>query len=142
MVTIGLQSEQIHNGVRIEKRKFGLALDFSVYTDVEFRNAVKEVLANPKYRINIQKASAILKSMPKHPKEIIAGKIEQVVKFGAKHLKSHALDMPLYEFLMIDIILVLFLVTLFLSSLVAFFLYKLYKYAMAMSTSPQKVKVN
>ena len=56
--------------------------------------------------------SAVLHDEPMNPREKASFWIEHVIKHGGKHLRSVAMDMPTYQFLMFDVIALLFLMLL------------------------------
>jgi len=56
--------------------------------------------------------SAVLHDDPRSPREIASYWIEHVIKHGGKHLRFVAMDTPLYQFLMIDVIAFVFIILL------------------------------
>lgn len=104
MITMPLYFEQFHNAFRIEQHLYGLSVNIYDFTPNELSEKINTVLFKDKqYRENCQQASAIVKGLS-HPSAIAADWIEHVMKFGGDHLRSAAMDMNLYEFLMLDIL--------------------------------------
>jgi len=95
---------------------FGLTLDIHSFTSSQLFNNIQEILTNTNYTTAIRKISAVLRDEPMSPGEKASFWIEHVIKHGGKHLRSIAMDMPTYQFLMFDVIgLVFIILILFLS---------------------------
>ncbi len=58
-------------------------------------------------RQNIEVASEMFHGQPQKPMDTAVYWVEHVLKYGGDHLKSHAFDMPWYQYLMLDVIVVL-----------------------------------
>jgi phosphoglucomutase len=115
-----LFAEQARNCQKAVDRGFGLELNFHNFTVQDLVESISEILKNQKYFTAIKKYSSIMRSDPMTGREKAAYWIDHVVKFGGKHLRSAAMDMPLYQFLMLDIIavfIVLFMIILFMTLL-------------------------
>ena len=63
------------------------------------------------FKENISKASEIYRSTPQTSREKAAWWIEHIAKFGGSHLRSAGNDLPLYQYLMFDVLLFLLMVT-------------------------------
>ena len=112
MIGLPLVSDQRYNALRMEDKGYGIGLHLDQITPESLFQAVSEVLNNASYIRSIQKASKIFRSRPKHPKQRALDRIEHVIKFGGRHLHSHGIDNPWYEYLMVDILLGIFLLVL------------------------------
>ena len=75
------------------------------------KNDDDKVLDDESFKMATQKASAILKSRPMTAQDTAAYWVEHVLKFGGDHLRTSAMDMPLYQFLMLDILLFVLVVS-------------------------------
>ncbi|CAB4013946.1 2-hydroxyacylsphingosine 1-beta-galactosyltransferase-like [Paramuricea clavata] len=96
--------DQPNNAGKIIRKVYGLKLDLKSFSVQELVSAINEVTTNPKYKANVEKASAILKSERVPPIEEAAFWINHVLKFGGAHLRSYAQDIPLWKYLGLDII--------------------------------------
>jgi glucuronosyltransferase len=112
MLGIPMFAEQGWNCVRARHRGISLCLDLLQFTADELYDAVRELIDNATYRSTVQKMSAIFRDEPMDGCQKAAFWINHVIKYGGSHLRSPALDQPLYQFLMFDIIGVIILVTL------------------------------
>ena len=104
MIGFPLFGEQPHNCMRMETRGLGLCVNIHSFSPAELTNNIVKMLGNKTFRDNVTKLSRIMKSQP-IPREIAAYWIEHVLEFGGEHLRSTSQDMPVYEFLMLDILL-------------------------------------
>ena len=111
MVGVPVFLDQIHNAVRMEYLGYGRKFSLNDDTPEKLAELVHEVYNNQTYRDNIKRASAIYNSRPETPRQRAAFWIKHVIKFGSKHLRSYANDMPLYQYWMVDIIVFLFFIS-------------------------------
>ncbi len=111
MVGIPLFAEQRYNAKRMVYKGFGESIQVTKLSSDSLYNTIERVLQNPSYKANIEKASAIYRSHILTPTERVVHWTEHVLKYGADHLHSYALDMPWYEYLMLDIL--TFMLTIF-----------------------------
>jgi len=73
---------------------------------------MKELLENGQYKQSIYHASELYKELFKLPANETAYWIDHVMKYGGGYLKGAGENMPLYQFLSIDVIIFLKLVVL------------------------------
>ena len=104
MITFPVFADQHSNAKRVEYKKLGLCMELRNFNADELVSNIQELINNPIYRSNAKKVSAMLKDRPMSPAEESAYWIEQVMKFGGDHLRSHALNMPWYTLYMADIL--------------------------------------
>ena len=104
MIGFPLFAEQHMNCHRGFMKGFGLKMDIHSFTEDELFNNIQEVLNNPKYSATIKRASEIFRSQPMTPQQRAVYWTEHVIKYGGKHLRSSAMDLPLYQFLMLDVV--------------------------------------
>ena len=104
---MAVQNEQIYNAKRVIQKGFAVGLDIRTFTSEDLLAAITEVLENPVYAENIAKASEMFKTQQHHPLDVATHWVEHVIKHGGEHLRSHALDMPWYQYLMLDVLAVL-----------------------------------
>lgn len=82
-------------------------LDNREITEETFSKAVNQIISNESYLIKAKETSAIFKDNIAHPMDVAMYWIEYVAKFkGAKHLKSHAVQMSWFTYLLLDVLLV------------------------------------
>ena len=79
-------------------------MDLKSFMPNDLIQNVEHILRNSTYKETIQKASVIFKSWPMSPKERAAYWLEHIMKYGSDHLKSHAVEMPFYQYAMLDIL--------------------------------------
>ncbi|XP_066998494.2 UDP-glucosyltransferase 2 [Anabrus simplex] len=87
-------------------------LDYDSLSKETVLTAVKTVLEDRSYRQNAERLSKLFRDRPQAPLETAIYWTEYVLRHkGAPHLRSAAIDMPPYQYLLLDVIAVLFLVT-------------------------------
>ncbi|XP_044755555.1 UDP-glycosyltransferase UGT5-like [Coccinella septempunctata] len=126
VMALSVFAEQELNGKRAESNGFARHIRFQQLTETSFSEILDDLLSDPKYRENAKKRSGIMKDKPMDPADAVNFWVEYVVRHrGAPHLRSAALDLEWYEYLLIDV--VLFILTMagaFLFTVV--YLYKLW----------------
>jgi len=141
MLGFPLFAEQLSNCQRASKRGYGLCMNIKDFSSEELFDKIQELLNNKEYGERVKKASAIFRWESMTGRETAAFWIEHVIKFGGSHLRSAAMDMPLYQFLMLDILAVLLVgVTLFIVLVIA--LQKCIWKALIYIRKAQKEKIN
>ena len=111
MVGVPVYSDQLQGAARVRYHRYGRVFQLSSDPPEKLADLIHEVVQNRTYRENIQRASAIYRDRPDSPRQRAAYWIKHVLKFGSRHLRSYANDMPLYQYWMLDIIGFLFLVS-------------------------------
>lgn len=110
MLFTPLYGDQHRNALRAEKLGHGRKLDFKDITDETLYAKILEMTTNDHYQIESSRLSAIYHDNLVHPMEESIFWIEYVCRHnGAKHLKSHAINMSWPSYLMLDVIAVLLL---------------------------------
>ena len=101
---VPLLFDQTDNLVRLQARGAARMLDMATLTTEMFLEAVKDVLVNPTYRINMQKLSSLHRDRPSHPLDRAIFWIEYVLRNkGAPHLRSEASSLPWYSYYTLDV---------------------------------------
>ena len=110
MVCIPFFGDQPFNSARAQYKGYAIRFNIGKGSSKELAAAINEVWNNATYRDTIQRASRILRDSPQTPCQKAVYWIEHVIKFGSKHLRSYALEMPLYQYWMLDILALLLVV--------------------------------
>ncbi len=105
MIGFPLFADQFHNCLRASYHGLGLQLHPTTATSASLVHAINTILTNHSYYNNIKHRSQIFRDRPMSPTQTIVYWMEHVMTYGGQHLHSYALDMPWYEYLMVDILL-------------------------------------
>lgn len=128
MIGFPVFADQFFNCHRLLIKGFGLSMDTHKYSVDELVRNIEEVIENPKYKKNIAKVSEMFRSQKERPAEKAARHIDEIMKYGGTHLRSACQDIPLYQFLMLDIWAVLLLALLVFFYLIFFILRKCFRF--------------
>ncbi|KAH8249256.1 hypothetical protein KR032_007659, partial [Drosophila birchii] len=124
MLGMPVHADQYSNVNQGKQVGYGLALDLRTFTEEELRQALKELLENPKYRINTERASRIFRDRPLGAMDTAMYWIEYVIEHrGAPYLVTAGVNLPWYQFYLLDII-GLGLVSILITLLVLVYLYR------------------
>ncbi|GJQ75388.1 hypothetical protein Trydic_g23564 [Trypoxylus dichotomus] len=105
MVCIPYSSDQFSNCLQVESKGMGLTLEYNMVTAKSMEIMIAEVAENKKYLEAVTKYSEIAKDQPMTGLEKAVWWTEYVIRHkGAKHLRSPAIDMPLYEYFLLDVL--------------------------------------
>jgi len=113
MVAFPLVGDQPYNAKRLEYKGFGIIMDIYSFTIEGLYKNMRTILTDQSYKDRVQHAADIFKSAKETRAERAAYWVEHVTKFGGEHLRSAGSDLPLYQYLMLDI---LFVITLTVTS--------------------------
>ncbi|KAM8714198.1 hypothetical protein ACLKA7_014353 [Drosophila subpalustris] len=84
---------------------FSLGVNYRTVTEEELRYSLTELLDNPKYRDNMKRASKIFRNRPLGAMDTAMFWIDYIIEHrGAPHMVSAGLDLPWYQFYLLDII--------------------------------------
>jgi len=111
MITFPVMTDQLYNAKRFDHKGFGLSMNLHDFTADQLLDNINTILQDRSYKERITKASEIFRSQVQSPVERATFWIEHVCRFGSDHLRSAGNDLPLYSYLMLDV-LALFLITL------------------------------
>ncbi|KAK9881654.1 hypothetical protein WA026_017172 [Henosepilachna vigintioctopunctata] len=105
MLAIPIMTDQHWNTARAEAAGYAKYLEFSKITASSFSEALTELLQNPSYKKTAEKRSSIMRNKPVSARETIVYWVENISKNrGAPHLRVSSIDMPWYQFMMLDVI--------------------------------------
>jgi len=123
MVGIPLAGDQLYNAKRLDHKEYGLSMNLYDFTADQLLDNIHKILGDKSYKERVMKASEIFRSQDQSPVERATFWIEHVCRFGGDHLRSAGNDLPLYSYLMLDI-LAFILITL---HILIYLLYRLLK---------------
>jgi len=104
MIGFPLFAEQGQNCIRAVEKGYGLQMDIHKFTADELVDNILNVIYRGPYKKTIGRVSEIWRDEPTSPRERATYWVEHVIKYGGRHLRGPAMDMPLYQFLMLDVI--------------------------------------
>ncbi|XP_022164366.1 UDP-glucuronosyltransferase 2B2-like [Myzus persicae] len=114
-----LFSDQPKNVDSLVNAGMAISMDILSVTKDEFLKNVLELLNNKKYMKNAKTAQKIFRDRPMSPASSVVFWTEYVIRHkGAPHLTSHAINLPWYQYYLLDLIsliLVLIVVVFFVS---------------------------
>ncbi|XP_049768134.1 UDP-glycosyltransferase UGT5-like [Schistocerca cancellata] len=105
IIGIPIMADQHANVKRSVSAGIGLQLDFQNITEVSLTWAISELLNNHRYKENVLKRNRIFHDRPIKPLEEAVYWTEYVLRHnGAHHLRSAALDLSWYQYMLLDIV--------------------------------------
>ena len=132
--------DQINNAAFVVNRGLGIRMYFSQFTVDNFVSNINEIFADPKFAINMRKASAIMRDQPSTAAEKASHLINHVLKYGDKHLKTSAHELSLFQFYMFDIFLFICVAAILCFVLLSTCIYWTCKYATGRIQLARKLK--
>jgi len=104
MIGIPIHGDQLYNAKRLDGKGYGLSMNLHDFTADELLVNIHKILGDKSYKERVMKASAIFRSQAQSPVERAVFWIEHVCKFGGDHLRSAGNDLPLFSYLMLDVL--------------------------------------
>jgi len=123
MIGFPLYADQYYNAKRLDHKGYGLSMDLHDFTADQLLDNIHKILGDKSYKERVAKASEIFRSQPQGPVERATFWIEHVCRFGGDHLRSAGNDLPLYSYLMLDILAFILIIL----HILAYLLYRLLK---------------
>ncbi|KAH9514640.1 hypothetical protein Btru_023164 [Bulinus truncatus] len=99
-----IYGDQHYNARLIHSKGFGHYVDIREITSDELVHLISRVTSDAKYKANIQKGSKLFKELYKVPNKQAAYWFDHVMKYGGDYLRSFGQQMPLYQFLLMDVL--------------------------------------
>ncbi|KAJ7392212.1 UDP-glucuronosyltransferase 1-1 [Desmophyllum pertusum] len=123
MVVLPLFGDQPANAMKVHEAGIGVILDLQNLTPIQVKNAITEVLRNPKYKENALTVSKRIRDRRVTPTEEACDWIEYGLHNNAGlHLRSQADNLSFIQLYLLDVLLAIGLVILCLIILYYFFL--------------------
>ncbi|KAJ9582651.1 hypothetical protein L9F63_023006, partial [Diploptera punctata] len=111
IVGIPLFADQTQNLRNCVRKGNAIIVDYDSVSRDSILNALKSVLTNPRYKENAKRLSNLFRDRPHTPLETAIFWTEYVIRHkGAPHLRSAAADLPLYQYLLLDVVAVIILI--------------------------------
>jgi len=123
MIGFPVLADQIYNAKRLDRKGYGLSMDLHDFTADQLLDNIHKILGDESYKERVAKASEIFRSQLQSPVERATFWIEHVCRFGGDHLRSAGNDLPLYSYLMLDILAFVLIIL----HVVVYLLYRLLK---------------
>lgn len=132
LVGIPLFFDQYRSVASVVEQGIAVSLKFNELTSDNIIQAVNTIINNKEYSIRMKEFSKRFKDRPLTPAQSVVYWTEYVIRHkGAFHLRSPAADMPLYQYLLLDVIA-------FVTAIAVFVLYLVYKILIVVSFLIQK----
>lgn len=107
LLLIPFFGDQFRNSYRVAASGYGKFIKHQEITKESFTSIINELTSDNSYSNEANYESAIFKDNLAHPMDEAMFWVEHVAKFkGAKHLKSHAVKLSSFQYLLLDIVLV------------------------------------
>lgn len=138
ILAIPLFADQPLNAARAVEAGYALQLDYRDpdFTEEKVERFINELLNNPKYIENVRRRSELFHDRPMSPMETAVYWVEYVIRHkGADHLKNAGAKLPLYKYLMVDVLVFVLLIVSLSCKIIKIVWNKL-------SRKPQKIKLN
>ncbi|KAH8254190.1 hypothetical protein KR032_008816, partial [Drosophila birchii] len=105
MLGMAVYADHYHHVNQGKKAGYLLDLDYRTVTEEELREALHELIENPKYRNNMKQASKVFRDRPLSAMDTAMYWINYVIEHrGAPHLVSAGVQLPWYQFYLLDIV--------------------------------------
>ncbi|XP_035682287.1 UDP-glucuronosyltransferase 1-2-like [Branchiostoma floridae] len=104
MVCVPFFGDQPSNAARVVARGLGVKVEFSTVTTDELYQTILHVLTNNSYQDTAARLSHLHRDQPQSPMKRAVWWIEHVIKHGGlPHLRARAVDLPWYQYHLLDV---------------------------------------
>ncbi|XP_072940025.1 UDP-glucosyltransferase 2 [Epargyreus clarus] len=123
IVSIPVFCDHDANAAKAELDGYAKKLELPELTADKLFRGIKEVINEPKYRINVKKRQILLRDQKETPLERAIYWTEYVIRHkGAYHLQSPAKDLNFFQYYLIDVAFVFLISVLMISALISYVL--------------------
>ncbi|XP_043912542.1 2-hydroxyacylsphingosine 1-beta-galactosyltransferase-like isoform X2 [Protopterus annectens] len=124
VVGIPFYGDQYDIMTRIQANGMGILLDWSRMTEEDLYQALSTVITDPRYKNRAAYISTLHHDQPQHALNRTVYWIEYLLRYdGARHLRPASLDIPFYQYYLLDVLAFFGLLT----ALIVYLLYKIVK---------------
>ncbi|KAH8292021.1 hypothetical protein KR054_003528, partial [Drosophila jambulina] len=103
---------------------YAIGLDYRDISEEKLEVALTELLTNPKYKANMDRASKIFRDRPLGAMDTAMYWIEYIIEHrGAPHLVAAGVNLPWYQFYLLDVVAII----IFIISLIVMMLYRVFR---------------
>lgn len=95
--------DQFRNAMLAKSKGYGRKILFTELTEESFKSEIVEMITNKSYMKNANEVASLLKDNPYCPIDDAIWWIEHAAK-GTKHLKSAAINLSWYQYLLLDVV--------------------------------------
>ncbi|KAF5301857.1 hypothetical protein FQR65_LT08689 [Abscondita terminalis] len=108
MLGLPFMGDQGFNVNKMVHKGLGLSLNYKTLRKDEFKASILEIINNPKYRNKVKELAELALDQPMTGLEKAVWWTEYVIRHnGTRHLRSPLLDIPFYQYYLLDVIAVL-----------------------------------
>jgi glucuronosyltransferase len=104
ILCLPIYGDQPYNAERVRVKELGLTADMRSASADDLAGLMKQLLYEDKYSQNMKRASSLFRELYKLPMKEVAYWLDHVMTYGGDYMRSSAQEMPLYQFLMLDVI--------------------------------------
>lgn len=105
ILAIPIYGDQFANAKQTVTDGWAVQLNFDSVTEVEFQNAIHEMLTNQTYTENVQRISRLYRDRPQSPLDTAVYWIEYVIRYrGARHMQSAMVHLNFIQRNSIDVL--------------------------------------
>jgi hypothetical protein len=138
-LVIPIIGDQMLNAGELVNQGIGLSIRFQEVTEEALTDNINELLTNPEYTKNAKSRSKVFRDRLVSPLDTAIYWVEYVIRHGgAPHLRVAGLDLPWYQYFLLDVIVVVSVATL----VVLFVLYQSIKKISSVCRKQKKQKLN
>lgn len=139
LLAVPIFGDQILNANHAKDQGYAVKLDFANITTDSVQWALSEILENPRYTEKAKLLSSLFRDRPRPPMEEAIYWTEYIIRHkGAPHLRSAALDLTWYQYLLLDVITVVLIAVTAVISVAVFLIRTVYRLACGKSNKVKK----
>lgn len=103
MIMFPVILDQHYNAGRIESKGYGITMDITDFEADDLILNIINIFENKKYSYAVKNASVIFKSRKEAPQDVASYWIDHVMKYGGDYLRPTSIDIPFFEYYLLDI---------------------------------------
>ncbi|CAG5130365.1 unnamed protein product [Candidula unifasciata] len=104
ILCLPIYGDQFYNAERIRIKEFGLSADVRSVSADQLADLMKQIINESKYTGNMKKASRLYRELYKVSMKEAAFWLDHVMTYGGNYMRSSSQKMPLYQFMLLDVL--------------------------------------
>ena len=96
--------DQYSNAAFVKSRRYGKVMDISSFTESDLMENINDVISDKTFSDALYEIGHKIRDMQQNNISNPIFWINHVIKYGDRHLRTEAYNMPIYQYLMLDVI--------------------------------------
>ncbi len=106
ILSVPINGFQRHSARKAQYYGYGLTLDIHTATLMDVVGHINKMLLTAEFEKNVEEAAYIIQRRARGPATVVTEAINIVIDHKTNHLRAYAIEMPWYQYIMLDVLII------------------------------------